>query len=176
MPFTYGTWYNPNYRHILVFSGDKNSAMFVDASHGTHLDFKSHTGCFLSFCGSMIYVKSTKQKINTKSSTESELVGLSDSASVVLWFRYFLIYQGYNIKNIDIFQDNMSTIKMIKNGYSNNEKSRHINIRYYFLTDRIKNGEINVKYISTENMLADILTKPLQGQLFTKLRNKIHNI
>lgn len=53
---------------------------YVDASYGVHSDMKSHTGSVISLGKGTIYGKSSTQKLNTKSSTESELVGLSDSA------------------------------------------------------------------------------------------------
>ena len=49
--------------------------------------------------------------------------------------------------------------------------TRHINIRYFLITDKIKKGEISVDYCPTEDMLADYFTKPLQGSLFRRLRN-----
>jgi hypothetical protein len=51
-----------------------------------------------------------------------------------------------------------------------------VNIRYFFAHDRIQNGEIEIEYCPTEEMLADFFTKPLQGSLFVKFRNRILNI
>ena len=59
-----------------------------------------------------------------------------------------------------LLQDNQSTIKMIQSGRSNSEKSRHIDIRFYFVCDRVKNKEVIVKYMNTKEMTADLLTKP----------------
>ena len=64
-----------------------------------------------------------------------------------------------------------STINLANNGMSNSEKTRHISIRYFFVTDRIKSGDINLRHLGTEDMIADILTKPLQGELFVRLRD-----
>jgi hypothetical protein len=73
-------------------------------------------------------------------------------------------------------QDNQSTIQLNKNGRSNSERTRHIEIRYFFISDRIKRGEIQVLYKPTLEMIADIMTKPLTGKLFQKLRDRILNI
>ena len=70
-----------------------------------------------------------------------------------------------------IYEVNMSTIALVKNGKSNSDKTRHITIRYF----GIMNKEISVNYMPTEDMIADILTKPLQGTLFKKLRDKLLN-
>ena len=83
--------------------------------------------------------------------------------------------QGYKMEPATIYQDNKSTIQLINNGRSNSEKTRHVNIRYFFLTDRIKTNEIKIEYKSTKEMLADILTKPLQGEQFRALRNQLLN-
>jgi hypothetical protein len=102
---------------------------YVDASYGVHADMKSHTGTVIGIGRGPIFCKSSTQKINTKSSTESELVGLSDSAGQFLWARYFLEEQGYSMGPAKIYQDNMSTISMIKNGKSSSDRTKRIAIR-----------------------------------------------
>ena len=57
-------------------------------------------------------------------------------------------------------QDNMSTIQLVKNGQPNSDATRHLSVRFFFVTDRIKNGEISIKWISTDDMISDVLTKP----------------
>ena len=68
---------------------------YVDASYGVHRDFKSQTGSVVSIGGGPVHVSASKQRLNSKSSTEAELIGLSDSLSQVLWIREFLLEQGY---------------------------------------------------------------------------------
>ena len=148
---------------------------YVDASYGVHHVMKSHTGSAITLGKGVVYAKSSTQKLTTKSSTEAELVGLSDSANQVLWTRLFLINQGYKDRSAIIFQDNKSTIQLINNGRSNSERTRHIDIRYFFLHDRIKEREITICYKSTNEMLADMLTKPLQGEQFRAFRNQLLN-
>jgi hypothetical protein len=147
----------------------------VDASFAVHMDYKSHTGLCVQF-GGTIFAKSTKQKINTKSSTEAELVGLSDSVSHIIWCRAFLLHQGYKLGPATVYQDNQSTMAMLKNGRSHSNRTRHINIRYYWAKDAVDQGDIAIDYLPTEEMLADILTKPLQGELFVKLRKMLLNL
>ena len=149
---------------------------YIDSSHGIHDDMRSHTGSVISLGSGPIYAKSSRQKINTKSSAEGELVGLSDSVGQVVWVRNFVIEQGYKIERAKINHDNKAAITLIENGKSNSERSRHISIRYFFVHDRIKSGEIKLQYLNTEEMIADILTKPLQGSTFKYLRNKLLNI
>jgi hypothetical protein len=144
---------------------------FIDASYAVHPNGKSHSGAVLRIMNGPIDVQSSKQKINTKSSAEAELVALSDKSGSSLMYREYLVHQGYDVEAITIHEDNQSTIALINKGHSTSERTRHINIRYFFLKDRIDSGEIKIDYIQTEEMIADILTKPLQGKLFIKLRN-----
>mmetsp|Transcript_3447 Transcript_3447/g.7174 ORF Transcript_3447/g.7174 Transcript_3447/m.7174 type:complete len:212 (+) Transcript_3447:32-667(+) len=70
---------------------------YVDASYGMHADGKSHTGLCISLGTGPVFARSAKQHIVTKSSTEAELVGCSDSGSQAIWTRDFLIAQGYTM-------------------------------------------------------------------------------
>jgi hypothetical protein len=116
---------------------------WIDASFATHADMKSHTGVMLTLGKGAAYAASTKQKLNTKSSTESEVVGVDDRMPQVLWTRYFLEAQGYAIDESIINQDNQSSILLEKNGRgSSSKRTRHINIRYYFVTDRAAAGDV----------------------------------
>jgi Reverse transcriptase (RNA-dependent DNA polymerase)/Zinc knuckle len=149
---------------------------WVDGSYAIHPDMKSHTGGVLSFGKGAVYSTSTRQKLNTKSSTEAELVAVNDVLPQVLWTRYFLKEQGYDVKESVIFQDNQSAILLEKNGRgSSSKRTRHINIRYFFITDKVQNKEISISYCPTGQMLADVLTKPLQGTQFRLFRDAMLN-
>jgi hypothetical protein len=77
----------------------------------------------------------------------------------------------------DIYQDNQSAMLLEKNGKaSSGRRTRHINIRYFFVTDRVAKGEMIIRYCPTKEMLADFLTKPLQGTPFRQFRDTIMNI
>ncbi len=137
---------------------------WVDASFAVHHDMKSHAGGTMTLGKGMPYSTSVRQKLNTKSSTEAELVGVNDVLPQVLWTRYFLEAQGYNILESVIYQDNQSAILLEKNGRSSSSKrTRHINVCYFFVTDRVAANEVKIKYCPTEDMIADFFTKPLQG-------------
>ena len=146
---------------------------YVDAAYGVHSDRKSHTGAVICVGGSPVFAKSSKQTIVTKSSTEAELVGLSDMCSQVIWCRAFMVNQGYVMAPAKIYQDNMSTLAMAKNGKAVSERTRHIDIRYFFVKDRVDSGEVVLEHKPTEEMVADVLTKPLQGDTFKYLASKL---
>ena len=70
----------------------------------------------------------------------------------------------------------MSTMKLAKNGkLSSGKLTRHINIGYFFVTDRMKKDDSNIKHCPTEMMIADFYTKPLQGKFFRVSRNMMMN-
>ena len=128
----------------------------------------------MSFGIGALMPKSTKQKLNTKSSTEAEIVGGSDYIPNVIWSTLFLKHQGIILQSSEFKQDNMSAMKLIVNGKrSCGPGSRHIDIRYFFMKNRLDTEGINVVYCPTGEMLADFYTKPLQGNLFRKFRDVI---
>ena len=81
-----------------------------------HLDMKSHMGETMSFGKGSVYSMSQKQCINTKSSTEAEIVGVDDGMPLVIWTQNFMTVQGYEIHDNAIYQDNQSAILLEKNG------------------------------------------------------------
>jgi len=75
------------------------------------------------------------------------------------------------------YQDNKRTILLSENGrLQSSKQTRHLNLRYFFVTDKIQKGEVKVAYCPMENMLADFFTKPLQGSAFRKMWDIILNL
>ena len=147
---------------------------WIDASYAVHPDARSHTGGVMSMGWGILHYLCGKQKLNTKSSTESEIVGVSDYVPFNVWFRMYMEAQGYFFDKNLIYQDNQSAIRIEKNGRNScTGNSRHIHIRYMFTKDRIEKGEFEIEYCPTEHMLADYFTKPLQGSLFHRFRDVI---
>ena len=147
---------------------------WIDAAHAVHENMRSQTGGCMSMGWGVFHARSGKQKNNTKSSTESELVGTSDYLPYDIWAIMFLMAQGYKIVKNILFQDNQSEIRMLKNGRNScTGNSRHIDVRYFWVKDRIDKGELTVEYCPTHLMLADYFTKPLQGSQFRKFRDII---
>ena len=144
---------------------------YIDGSHAVHKNMRGHTGGAITMGTGIIHGKSSKQKINTKSSTETELVAMSEYVPYSIWMKNFLKHQGYEVKS-KVLQDNQSAMLIEKNGRNScTGNSRHIDIRYYFVKDRVDKGELEIVYCPTEEMLSDFFTKPLQGNLFNKFRN-----
>jgi hypothetical protein len=120
---------------------------------------------------------STKQKLNTRSSTEAKIVGVNDAMYLVLWVRHFLESQGYSIKDNIVYQDNMSSMKLEINGKrSSTKNTRHMEIRYFFVTDNIRRGKLSTKHCPTNSMLGDYFTKPQQGTRMRHSRIDLMNL
>ena len=88
---------------------------WVDGSFGVHPDLRSHSGGVMSAGGGAIVCRSNKQKLNSKSLTEAELIAVDDNVGQILWTKLFLKEQGYNTNSV-LHQDNQSTILLENNG------------------------------------------------------------
>jgi len=87
---------------------------WVDASFVVHPNMRSHTACVMMLGAGAVYASLTKQKLNTRSSTEAELVGLYDAMPQILWTRKFLAVQGFDNRDSIIHQDNQSADLYLK--------------------------------------------------------------
>ena len=100
-----------------------------------------------------------------------------DNMPHVLWARYFLEAQGIPVKPAKIYQDNLSAILLEKNGKrSSGRKTRHIDIRYFFVTDRSDSNEVTIEHCPAKYMAGDFFTKPTQGGAFYDFRAFILNL
>ena len=156
-------------RGVVFEAGTKGIvvSVLIDAAYGVHPDGRSHTGsCVVVGMRGAVHSKSAKQQIVTKSSTEAELVALSDSTNQALHLRHFIIGQGHACGPVTVYQDNMSCMSLIERGRSAAERTRHIAIRYFWLKERVDQGEARVRHLGTKEMYANLLTKPLQGAQF----------
>ncbi len=154
-----------------------NVRAYIDAAYGVHIDGKSHSGAAMMVGdNALVHVKSGKQSIVTKSSTESELVATSDNMNTAFHVRNFIIAQGHHTQPVDLLQDNLSCIALMERGRSNSMRTRHIQIRYFWIKERLEDGEARVTHMSTDLMgPANVLTKPLQGSQFILERQALTN-
>ena len=113
------------------------------------------------------------QKLNSKSSTEAEIIAVSDGMNVPLWLADFIRYQGHGKHPVRLEQDNQSCITLLTKGRSTAETTRFIEIRKFWISDYIRIGAVDIVYVPTEDMTSDYFTKPLQGALFEKLVKKV---
>ena len=138
---------------------------------------RGHTGGDLSLGHGFAVSTSTKQKLNTRSSTESKLVGVDDMMSSILWTHYFLLSQGYDVTDNLVYQDNQSAILLKKNAKaSSGKRTKHIDVRYSFVKDQVDKGNVQIKWCPTKEMIADFFTKLLQGSLCKWFRDVIMGV
>ena len=101
-------------------------------------------------------------------------MGVFDVLPQVLWTKKFLEDQGVEVKETILYQDNMSSMLLERNGrQSSTKRTKNMDIRYFYVSEHIQNKTLSLKHCPTEEMLADYFTKPLQGSLFVHLRNHI---
>jgi hypothetical protein len=148
---------------ILSANGIGILKWWLDASFAVHPNMRGHSGGGLSLGRGFPIVSSTKQRLNTRSSTETEIIGAGDFMPDISWTRYFMKAQGYGVKDNVVIQDNKISILLENNGKAlRSKRTKHINIRYLFITDRVKKEEVSVVWCPTGDMIGDFATKPLQ--------------
>jgi hypothetical protein len=107
---------------------------------------------------------SWKQKIYTKSFTETELIGVDNAISNILWSLYFMQEQGCGTIHAIIYQDIKNTILLESNRkLSSRKHNKHIKAKYFFVADKVDDRDIEVKHIPTTLMWEDMNTKTKLG-------------
>jgi hypothetical protein len=160
----------------ITLGGDKiEPVVYADASDKVHDDGRGHGGLFMTLGRGPVFSRSTKLRLITLSSTESELLIVSDSTCYILWWIALLTVLGCPCREpVTVFQDNQSAMLM-QNGHASFRRSKHIIVRDSFIKEHIDDGKIVLKYIPTEDMCADMLTKPLERRLFNRHVNRMFN-
>ena len=159
-----------------LFYSKSSSLDFISYSDadfaGCKTDRKSTSGTCHFLGHSLISWCSKKQNSVSLSTTEAEYIAASLACAQVLWMKQTLL--DYNIKfsSSQIFCDNTSAINLSKNPV-HHSRTKHIDVRHHFLRDHVLKGDITLEFISTENQIADILTKPLKEDSFVKLRREL---
>ena len=140
---------------------------------GDSEDRKSTTGYVVFINDNLVSWNTKKQATVALSTAEAELMAAAEVIKEVLWMKYILNELMYEVSlPINIFIDNQSTIKIIQNDVEH-DRTKHIDIKYYFMKEKLNEGIILPQWIETENQLADIFTKSLSCSLFTKLRDEL---
>eukprot|EP00804_Cyclotella_cryptica_P026975 CCRYP_021075-RB/>CCRYP_021075-RB protein AED:0.60 eAED:0.34 QI:0/-1/0/1/-1/0/1/0/236 len=149
---------------------------YVNAAHMVHWDCKGQTGAAVTMGKGAVLSYPWKQKLNTKSSTETKLVGVNDAISNILQSLYFLQEQGCGTTHAIIYQDNQSAILLETNGQMSSGKgTKHIKAKYFLVAEKVANGELKIKHVPTDKMWADVNTKPKQGLGFRIDRSHLMN-
>ena len=131
---------------------------------------RSTSGCLVVYNGDVVHWFSRRQKAVTTSSAEAEYVALFEASKEILWFRNWLSEVFGEIKTGTlIHEDNQAAIELAENPNMMSQRVKHIDLKYHFLRELVAEGKIRLGWIQSENQLADILTKPLQGSKFMNI-------
>jgi hypothetical protein len=154
-----------------------NVRWWVDAAYAVHDNMRGHTGGTMMMGSGSVFSTSSKQKMVARSSTECEIIGVYDVLPQMMWTANFLNDQGYKVDTSTLLQDNTSAILLETNGRkSSTKRTRHMNIRYFYIKDHVDANIVRIEYCNTDDMLGDFFTKPLQGMKFKQMRDHIMNI
>ena len=145
---------------------------FSDADYAGDLETRrSTTGYLFNFANGPVTWSSKRQKLVTLSTTESEYVTAATASKEAIWLRRLLESiespcAGPTTLNVD----NQSAIKLIKNPEFH-QRTKHVDIRYHYIREKVQSGDIIVKFVPSDNQKADIFTKALPRERFSKMRN-----
>ena len=116
---------------------------------------------------------SKKQPVVSLSSTESEYNAISEVSREVVWLRQLLLEMGAEQKGpTTVWEDNQQKIIWCLNP-AHHGRNKHLDVKLHYVREQVKKGALNVKYISTEDQLADLMTKPLGRVIFQRLVKRI---
>ena len=110
-----------------------------------------------------------RAEASCRDAAEAELATLSDGASTALWSQVLLKYQGYRVRGV-LCEDSKSAVAVMRTG-KGSERTRHVSTKYYSAKQYTDSGELALEYCPTVSVVADALTKPLQGHQLEHLRD-----
>jgi len=157
---------------VRLRGADLTIAIYADASHGLHKDGKGHSGLVITVGGDPLFNKSTRQKFVALSSTEAEIIALCDASTYMKWIVDLFAELGLPQTEVPvIYQDNTSTLHMVQNGLTF-KKTKHMQIKTHFVKALLDDGVMVLQYLPTEDMIADLLTKPILGAGFVRFSTR----
>ena len=159
-----------NFGILYTKQESKDFVAYSDADWAGDLDDrKSTSGYLFQISGGVVSWRSIKQSSVTLSTAEAEYITLASTAQEAVWLRQLTTELGSgSTKATTIFEDNQAAISMSKNPQFHG-RAKHISIKYHFIHEQVSDGTVTLKYCPTQSMVADMLTKGLQRDQFTKL-------
>ena len=144
---------------------------WVDASYAVHTDGRSHSGILIGLGGhqGLVYFRSSVQRLVSDSSTYAELIAQHDGAHTIQWLSFLMEEVGFSVSGDHVpimYQDNRSAMQLAERGPGVVSRSRHFQVRYFYVKELIDTNSLQLVHLPTEQMHADFMTKPNQGKLF----------
>jgi len=146
----------------LIGYSDADWAGCLDDRHST-------TGNVFLLSGGAVSWASKRQPVVALSTSEAEYIALSSATQEAVWLRRLLTELGASVSPVVLMEDNQSAIALAKNPIAH-ARTKHIDIRYHYICEAVQDGLIELQYCPTNEMTADLLTKPLPKESFQKFR------
>jgi len=138
----------------------------VDAAFASHPDAKSQSGLAIFMGKALLFAASRKQKCVSKSPTDSELIALSDNIQFIELFAEFIAFiTNTDIQSPMIFEDCTAVITLVTEG-GGVMRTKHLRVRMELCKQALREGKVKIQYVNTKQMIADGLTKALEGEDF----------
>ena len=157
---------------LYSFSNDFKLLGYCDSDWAGDVDERKSTSGFVFFMGNAAFTwSSKKQPIVTLSTCEAEYVAMSNCVCQAIWLRSLLkeLHVSENDPT-EIFVDNKSAIALAKNPVFH-DRSKHIDTKFHFIRECVAKKEVVLKFVKSQDQVADIFTKPLMGEIFCKIRS-----
>ena len=163
--------------HDICFSGSSEGELigYTDADWADDIETRRSTSGYVFLLNKgCISWRSKKQRTVALSSTEAEYMALSEAIQEAVWLKAFTSELGEEVSDgaLTVFEDNQGAIALAKNPEFH-KRTKHIDIRYHFVREKVEEGQVVLKYCPTQDMLADIMTKPITAAQFDTLRTKL---
>ncbi|CDO74006.1 hypothetical protein BN946_scf185043.g55 [Trametes cinnabarina] len=149
--------------YVLMFGSTSDGLVgYTDADWGSQAHRHSISGYAFLYAGGAITWRSHKQPIIALSTTEAEYIAASDASREALWLRRLLSELTTPVRDPTVlYCDNESALKLIRNVDVFHPRTKHIDIRYHFIRSHVADRTLALEYCPTNEMVADIFTKPL---------------
>lgn len=166
----YGLLYKCNVNKYT--NNEVNIVGYCDADWGGDIDDrKSTTGYCIYVNECLVSWNSHKQPTIALSSAEAELMSACDVIKEIMWIKQLLCEMKCEVNTpIIVNIDNQSAMKIAENDIDHG-RTKHIDIKYHFIKQHIKDKTIQLKWVSTQSQIADILTKGLSYETYNKFRS-----
>ncbi|XP_044316696.1 secreted RxLR effector protein 161-like [Drosophila rhopaloa] len=137
-------------------------ALSTQTERANLTDRRSYSGQAFILAGAAVSWEARKQRTVALSSTESEYLAMSSAAKEAVYLKALLNSLGWTCETVKIFNDNQIAQSLVK-GFGFHPRRKQIDVRHHFIQDMYKSGDIDIEYMQTDKMPADVMTKGLNS-------------
>ena len=159
---------------LVTKNSERGVQIYTDADWAGSAEDRRSTSGYCSFVwGNLVTWRSTKQNVVARSSAEAELRSMALGICEGLWIKMLLEELNVTVQGpISTFCDNKAAISISHNPV-HHDRIKHVEVDRHFIKEKVDEGSLDVRYISTVEQTADILTKPLFRPMFDKFVRKL---